>query len=223
MFFAVGRDPLLHLQYKPDIAAVASTLKAYFRELSTPLFTTERYREFINCTRHEDLQDRLNAIQKSLLEVPPPVVEVMKYLFRFLSRVTEHSSENKMGSANLALVFGPTLMRAPEDIDPRQLHTDVPSVNVFIQLCIDQNAYIFGEDEDEEEDVSTTGVTIKQKERSNSPSTLPVETPSALEVSIELLSKVTVLSTSPPSEPPTTPPTKDIHSPQVLTKYIIIV
>ena len=46
-----GRDPLLYVTKKVDIAAVASVLKGYFRELSIPLFPTDNYKEFINCTR----------------------------------------------------------------------------------------------------------------------------------------------------------------------------
>lgn len=211
--FTPGRDPLLYTQHKPDIAAVASTLKAYFRELANPLFPTERYREFINCTRHEDLQDRLDSIQQTVAQLQPTVIEVMKYLFRFLSRVSEYSSENKMGSANLALVFGPTLMRAPDSIDPRQLHTDVPSVNILIQLCIDQNMYIFGDEEEEEE--LSSGQRIEQQRQSNSPSTLAVDPQSELESSFELTTKVTVLSTSPPLEPPKAPPTSFVPPAQV--------
>lgn len=65
-------------------------------------------------------------------------------------RVAQYAEENKMGSPNLALVFGPTLTRAPDDKDPRQLHNDVPSINVLIQLCIDYHEYIFGEEDEEE-------------------------------------------------------------------------
>ena len=46
-----GRDPLLYVGKKVDIAAVASVLKGYFRELSTPLFPTDKYKSFISCTR----------------------------------------------------------------------------------------------------------------------------------------------------------------------------
>ena len=54
-----------------------------------------------------------------------------------------------MNTANLAVVFGPTLTRAPPDADPRLLHNDVPAINVLIQLCIEQNEFIFGADENE--------------------------------------------------------------------------
>lgn len=55
-----------------------------------------------------------------------------------------------MNSANVALVFGPTLTRAPDDADPRLLHNDVPAINVLIQLCIEHHSYIFGEESEED-------------------------------------------------------------------------
>ena len=64
--------------------------------------------------------------------------------------MSQHSSKTKMNTANLALVFGPTLTRAPEDADPRVLHNDVPAINVLIQLCIEQYEYIFGEESEDE-------------------------------------------------------------------------
>lgn len=146
----LGRDPLAYAESKPDIPGVASALKAYFRELSTPLFPTKKYREFIDCTRHDDIQERIIAIRDTIQTLHPAIIRVMKYLFHFLYRVSLHSTESKMGSANLALVFGPTLTRAPDSVDPRQLHSDVPAINILIQLCIDHHDFIFGEEEEEE-------------------------------------------------------------------------
>ena len=47
---AVGRDPLYNMTKKVDVTAVASVLKMYFRELTTPLFPTDKYQRFIQCT-----------------------------------------------------------------------------------------------------------------------------------------------------------------------------
>ncbi len=60
-----------------------------------------------------------------------------------------------MNSANLALVFGPTLTRAPDDADPRLLHNDVPAINVLIQVCIERYEYLFGPDSEEEGGLSS--------------------------------------------------------------------
>lgn len=180
--FEEGRDPLAGINPgKLDVAAVASTLKAYFRELNTPLFPTNKYQDFINCTRHEDHQSRLDALISTIHSLPPQVVCAMRFLFRFLHRVSLHSAENKMGPANLALVFGPTLTRAPDSLDPRQLHNDVPSVNMLILMCIENHEYIFGETEE-------TGET-------------PLASPTQ-----DIIEQAIPLSTSPPAEPPSAPP-----------------
>ena len=68
----------------------------------------------------------------------------------FIHRLSLHVAETKMNSANLALVFGPTLTRAPDTADPRLLHNDVPAINVLIQLCIEHNEFLFGPDSEED-------------------------------------------------------------------------
>ena len=59
-----------------------------------------------------------------------------------------------MSSANLALVFGPTLTRAPDNANPHMLHNDVPAINALIQICIEKHSFVFGE-EDEEDRLSS--------------------------------------------------------------------
>lgn len=177
---SLGRDPLAsYSKGKLDVAAVASTLKAYFRELAIPLFPTDKYQEFINCTRHDDQHGRLDALSATIHSLPPQVIAVMRFLFRFLYRVSLHDSENKMGTANIGLVFGPTLTRAPDSLDPRQLHNDVPSVNILIQMCIEGHEYLFGDEED-----------------------TPVVSPAPA-----VVEPLPPMSTSPPADPPTAPPT----------------
>ena len=182
----VGCDPLTDSTHnKLDMAAVASVLKAYFRELTTPLFPTVKYQDFIGCTRHDTPQGRLEALYATIHSLPAPIICVMRFLFHFLYRVSLHSAENKMGSANLALVFGPTLTRAPDSLDPRQLHNDVPSVNMLIQMCIDNHQYIFGDEEG--------------KEMSPASSCSPDNREAVQK-------RPLLLSTSPPADPPTSPP-----------------
>ena len=103
MTVCIGRDPLVYVTKKVDIAGVASVLKGYFRELAIPLFPTQNYKAFISCTRktlvctltflslalrsgHEDIQNRVENIQNILTLVHPTVVKVMRYLFKFLYR-----------------------------------------------------------------------------------------------------------------------------------------
>ena len=83
--------------------------------------------------------------------------------------MAKYELANKMSSANLALVFGPTLTRAPPDVDPRQLHKDVPAVNVLIQTCIEHHEFIFGSDQDGV-DAATAAAVEMEKRKSVSPS-----------------------------------------------------
>jgi hypothetical protein len=206
--FEEGRDPLLYVSNKVDIAGVASILKGYFRELQVPLFPTEHYKAFINCTRQDDVTSRLESIQNTLTLVHPTVFKVMKHLFKFLFKVSLHSSDNKMTSANLALVFGPTLTRAPPDADPRQLHNDVPSVNMLIQLCIDHHLQVFGEEE--EEDSAMMAPPPSYSPPHESP-TWPAEgtvSPPPTPSSSQTKEEETVVS-----PPPTKEPVEDVNSP----------
>jgi len=125
-----------------------------------------------------------------LTSFPPP----------HLHRVAQYAEDNKMGSPNLALVFGPTLTRAPDDKDPRQLHNDVPSINVLIQLCIDYHEYIFGEEDEEE----------AAREGSMSP---PQHTESPL------LEKLEDAVLQEPRESPTPPPLSS--TPQVQANWLL--
>jgi hypothetical protein len=149
--FEEGRDPLAYSALRNiEITAVASVLKLYFRELKNPLFPSDKYYDFIKCCRREDHQDRLDAIQQTVSLIHPAICTVMRYLFKFLYDVSQHTADTKMNSANLAVVFGPTLTRAPDNADPRLLHNDVPAINVLIQLCIEHHKYFFGEDSEDD-------------------------------------------------------------------------
>jgi hypothetical protein len=59
-----------------------------------------------------------------------------------LRRVANHSSVNMMSAANLALVFGPTLMPGPKD-DMGAMLRDAAPINVLMCAMIENTAYIF--------------------------------------------------------------------------------
>lgn len=48
-------------------------------------------------------------------ELPDHNYETLKHLMRHLCKVTERSQYNKMDLKNLAIVFGPTLVRSSDD------------------------------------------------------------------------------------------------------------
>lgn len=94
-----------------NVHVAANLLKLFFRELPEPLFTTRLYHEFINAIRLNDDEYQQVALIKILDQLPVDHRRVLLYLFDHLIRVSEHSNKNMMHLENLAVVFGPTLMR----------------------------------------------------------------------------------------------------------------
>lgn len=91
---------------------ISSLLKSFFRQLPDSLLTAELYPMFIDADKVEDPQRRMTTIRKLLRDLPEHHFETLKYLMLHLKRIVEHSEINKMEAKNLAIVFGPTLVRA---------------------------------------------------------------------------------------------------------------
>ncbi|XP_061612013.1 rho GTPase-activating protein 23-like [Phyllopteryx taeniolatus] len=98
-----------------DLNVISSLLKSFFRKLPEPLFTDDKYTYFINANRIEDTRDRLKTMKKLIHDLPDHYYHTLKFLVCHLKRVADHSEKNKMEPRNLALVFGPTLVRTSED------------------------------------------------------------------------------------------------------------
>ncbi|ESO05026.1 hypothetical protein HELRODRAFT_191557 [Helobdella robusta] len=118
-----GEDPL---QYKTDgdeVNAVAGLLKMYLRDLKEPLFTFGQYDNLIRCSEavYSDSVGWMETMKEILKSLSAQRITIMRYLFEFLSHVTEHSDENMMEAYNLSICFGPTLIYAPADrVDQHQ-------------------------------------------------------------------------------------------------------
>jgi len=120
---AMGNIRALRAQYDagegslPDstpVHDVAGLLKLWFRELVEPLLSFDAYAKFIavDCT---NASARVAAFTSLLSELPTPNKNVLRVLFALLRDVAKFSSVNLMTKENLAIVFGPTLLRARVD------------------------------------------------------------------------------------------------------------
>lgn len=142
-WFERGEDPLAEVTDASDINSIAGVFKLYLRELREPLFPTIYFDHFITLAQHESKQEVVTGIRKFLQTLPRSVVCVMRYLFAFLNHLSEYSDENMMSAYNLAICFGPTLMRAPEDKDQVQYQNQV---NALIENMIVYHEDIFPRD-----------------------------------------------------------------------------
>ncbi|XP_077514456.1 rho GTPase-activating protein 23-like isoform X2 [Amblyomma americanum] len=96
-----------------DVHVVSSLLKAFFRQLPDPL--AGLYPRFIAAARVPQGAQRLAALRALVHELPMHNFETLKFLMQHLKKVVAHSETNKMEARNLAIVFGPTLVRTADN------------------------------------------------------------------------------------------------------------
>ncbi|XP_034270282.1 SLIT-ROBO Rho GTPase-activating protein 2 isoform X5 [Pantherophis guttatus] len=152
--FERGEDPLAGDQNDHDMDSIAGVLKLYFRGLEHPLFPKEIFHDLIACVTMDNLQERALHIRKVLLTLPKTTLIVMRYLFTFLSHLSQFSEENMMDPYNLAICFGPTLMSVPEGHDQVSCQAHV---NELIKTIIIQHENVFPGPREMEGPVYTRG------------------------------------------------------------------
>uniref|UniRef100_A0AAR2LHN5 Rho GTPase activating protein 4a n=1 Tax=Pygocentrus nattereri TaxID=42514 RepID=A0AAR2LHN5_PYGNA len=136
--FERGEDPLTDSEC--DIDSVAGVLKLYFRGLEKPLFPEESFNQLMECVQIENVAERAAQIKTVISSFPRPIIIVMRYLFAFLHHVSQYSDENMMQPYNLAVCFGPSLLRGAESGDAVTLQ---PQINALVKTLILQHESIF--------------------------------------------------------------------------------
>uniref|UniRef100_A0A4W6FI50 Rho GTPase activating protein 23 n=1 Tax=Lates calcarifer TaxID=8187 RepID=A0A4W6FI50_LATCA len=142
-----------------DLNVVSSLLKSFFRKLPEPLFTNDKYNDFIDANRMENASDRLKTMKKLIRDLPDHYYHTLKFLVGHLKTVADHSDKNKMEPRNLALVFGPTLVRTSED-NMKDMVTHMPDRYKIVETLIQHYTWFFTEelDKDEKTPVDTEDV-----------------------------------------------------------------
>uniref|UniRef100_A0A0A1XHH4 Breakpoint cluster region protein n=1 Tax=Zeugodacus cucurbitae TaxID=28588 RepID=A0A0A1XHH4_ZEUCU len=97
-----------------DIHSVTGILKSYLRELPEALFTDALYPKFFetfSAFSNNNETARINELIKVFEELPQANKASISHILDHLIRVHHQEADNKMSLHNLAMVFGPTLLR----------------------------------------------------------------------------------------------------------------
>ncbi|XP_054999101.1 rho GTPase-activating protein 44 isoform X4 [Sorex araneus] len=97
-------------EYSADPHAIAGALKSYLRELPEPLMTFELYDEWIQASNIQEQDKRLQALWNASEKLPKANHNNIRYLIKFLSKLSEYQDVNKMTPSNIAIVLGPNLL-----------------------------------------------------------------------------------------------------------------
>uniref|UniRef100_T1J8D5 Rho GTPase-activating protein 21 n=1 Tax=Strigamia maritima TaxID=126957 RepID=T1J8D5_STRMM len=129
-----------------DVNVISSVLKGFFRKLPDPLVTSELYPLFIEANKLENTTKKLLSLKKLLHELPDHHYETLKYLIRHLQKIVLHSNINKMEARNLAIVFGPTIVRAADD-NMVTMVNDMSHQCCIVELLINKADWFFNDDD----------------------------------------------------------------------------
>ncbi|CAF0805510.1 unnamed protein product [Rotaria sp. Silwood1] len=102
-----GEEMLL----QKNVHVAANLLKLFFRELPEPLFSSALYKQFLHAIQLTDIDNQRVTLLKTFESLNSNNRQILLYLFDHLIRVSQYSNINMMHLDNLAVVFGPTLMR----------------------------------------------------------------------------------------------------------------
>ncbi|RIA95407.1 hypothetical protein C1645_802989 [Glomus cerebriforme] len=130
-----------------DINVVAGALKRFFRDLPEPIMTYELYDDFIEANGLQDRDEKLYAIKDLLYKLPIPNYELLKRLIEHLERVTDFEEINHMYANNLAIVFGPNLLKTR---DFARSMSNLGHHNSIVRSLILQYHWFFNIEEEEE-------------------------------------------------------------------------
>uniref|UniRef100_A0A8D3BTZ3 Oligophrenin-1 n=1 Tax=Scophthalmus maximus TaxID=52904 RepID=A0A8D3BTZ3_SCOMX len=124
-----------------DIKTITSALKFYLRSLSEPLMTYSLHRDLMCAAKSDNLDFRLSEIHSLAHKLPEKNREMLEMLIKHLVNVCSHSDENRMTPSNMAVIFGPTLLRAKEETVAAML--DIKFQNIVVEILIEDYKKIF--------------------------------------------------------------------------------
>ncbi|KAI4884517.1 hypothetical protein NFI96_020486 [Prochilodus magdalenae] len=124
-----------------DIHVITGALKLFFRELQEPLFPYSHFSGFVQGIKIQDYHSRVSYMSDLVRSLPPENHDTMEVLFSHLRKVIEHGDENRMTVQNVAIVFGPTLLK-PE-VESSNITMYMVFQNQIIEFILNEFETIF--------------------------------------------------------------------------------
>lgn len=111
---------------------VAGVLKSYLRSLPEPLLTYELYNEWMEAARMPDHDTQLQSLWRVVNSLPTTNYNNLRYVIKFLSKLSQNSKMNKMSSQNIAIVMGPNLIWSPVEETALGMNMTATNLHSFI-------------------------------------------------------------------------------------------
>ncbi|XP_011144623.1 rho GTPase-activating protein 26 isoform X1 [Harpegnathos saltator] len=125
----------LNDRFEWESKTITSALKTYLRTLSEPLMTFRYYNSFITAAKQETKETRINDIHNLVYRLPKANFNMLILLITHLCTVAKKSDKNLMTVGNLAVCFGPTLLRPEEETVASII--DIKFHNIVVEILIE--------------------------------------------------------------------------------------
>ncbi|XP_071812823.1 uncharacterized protein [Apostichopus japonicus] len=135
-----------------DVNVISSLLKYFFRKLPNPLIPSEQYSFFIQANRTKDPAQRMANIRREIHNLPEHHFAALQFLIKHLKLISNNCSVNKMEVRNLAIVFGPTLIRTADD-NMVQMVQDMSDQCKIVESVIEHCDWFFCEDVESQQNI----------------------------------------------------------------------
>lgn len=140
---APGRrlPPALHDPLEWETKTLTSALKSYLRALPDPLLTRALHDRFIAVVKCERRAERAAGVCELVRALPPHNREMLLLVLAHLRKVAAKSDKNLMSESNLAVCFGPTLLRPERETVASIL--ELKFYNVLVETMLENYDEIF--------------------------------------------------------------------------------
>jgi len=123
------------------VHVISSLLKSFLRKLPDPLLTSARYGDFIKGAADPDPDKALEKLRSLVQDLPDTNYETLRHLSLHLRKVADNSEKNRMDPRNLAIVFGPTVVRTAEE-NFASLVNDMQHQCKIVELLINHVSFV---------------------------------------------------------------------------------
>ncbi|XP_076767139.1 GTPase regulator associated with FAK isoform X3 [Xylocopa sonorina] len=122
-------------RFEWESKTITSALKTYLRTLSEPLMTFGYYNSFISAAKQEMKEARISDIHILVYRLPKANFNMLILLIKHLCSVAKKSDKNLMTVGNLAVCFGPSLLRPEEETVASIM--DIKFYNIVVEILIE--------------------------------------------------------------------------------------
>ncbi|XP_048481472.1 rho GTPase-activating protein Graf [Plutella xylostella] len=120
---------------------LTSALKGYLRALGSPLCTRRLHQQLIHAAKLESRSERVAAVHQLVHQLPRDNRAMLHTVVQHLCNVVAQSDKNLMSVSNVAVCFGPTLLRAERETVASIL--EIKFYNVIVETLIENFRTIF--------------------------------------------------------------------------------